>query len=211
MSVVVPLEHDDPHVAVQALLPWFARGQLDADEMSEVQAHLQTCAACRAEYEAERPLQTLMSLPATAPLGGDVEAGLAKMRARINKAEDPARKAQRPARWMAWALGAQGCAIAALLALLVLPHLGEQEQPAYKGLSSPQQSTAAEALIMFRPDASDQRIREVLQAHGAQIVGGPTESGAYRLHLDGGVQALPGLRNEAIVTLAESLGPGAAR
>ena len=71
MSVVVPIEHD-PHQAVQALLPWYARGQLDADEMNEVQAHLHSCPACRAEWEAERPLQTLLSLPAAAP-AGDVE------------------------------------------------------------------------------------------------------------------------------------------
>ncbi len=207
MSVVVPLEHDDPHVAVQALLPWYARGQLDADEMSEVQAHLLHCPACRAELEAERPLQTLLSLPA-AGRSGDMEAGLARMRARI-KAQGHAGHAGRPARWMVWALGAQGFAIAGLLAVLLLPRL--EEAPAYKGLSAAPASATAEALVMFRPDASEQRIREVLQAHGASVVGGPTEAGAYQLRLSGGAQALPGLRAEPVVTLAEPLGPGAAR
>ena len=202
MSVVVPMEHD-PHVAVQALLPWYARGQLDEEDTREVQAHLLHCAACRAEYEAEGPLQTLMSLPATLPAGADVEAGLARMRARI-AAEAPS---PRPARWMAWGLGVQGCAIAVLLVLLAQPRA---EAPAYKGLSAVKAGSSAEALIMFRPDASEQRIREVLQAHGAEVVGGPTESGAYRLRLNAGAQALAGLRAESIVTLAESLGPSAA-
>jgi len=202
MSVVVPIEHD-PHVAVQALLPWYARGQLDAEEMNEVQEHLLRCPACRAELEAERPLQTLMSLPAV-HAAGDVEAGWARMGARLRTETAPAR----PAGWMAWALGAQGCAIAVLLAVLALPHV---QEPAYKGLSAASSGASAEALIMFRPDASEQRIRELLQAHGAEVVGGPTESGAYRLRLSGGVQSLPALRAEPIVTLAESLGPGAAR
>ena len=207
MSVVVPLEHDDPHVAVQALLPWYARGQLDADEMSEVQAHLLNCPACRAELEAERPLQTLLSLPATAP-AGDVESGLARMRARIKADAAPARAP----RWVAWALGGQGLAIAGLLAVLVLPRVMVMSEPAaYQGLSAAPQKATAEALIMFRPDASEQRIRELLQAHGAEVVGGPTEAGAYLLRLHGGNAALPQLRAESIVTLAEPLSPGAAR
>lgn len=205
MSVVVPMEHDS-HVAVQGLLPWYARGQLGDEEMREVQAHLLQCPACRAELEAEQPLQALLSLPAVAPAVGDVESGLARMRARLNA--EPLKVRARVPRWMGWTLGLQGCAIAVLLAWLILPRL-EVEAPAYKGLSAPGPSQQAEALIMFRADASEQRIREVLQAHGASIVGSQTESGAYRLRLPANAQALPALRAEPIVTLVESLQAGA--
>lgn len=211
MSVVVPMEHD-PHVGVQSLLPWYVRGQLDDDEMREVQAHLMQCAACRAELEAERPLQAMLSVSAagTEPSGlSDVEAGLAALQARLApRAVAPALPARLPG-WLGWVLGLQGAAIAALLVLLVLPP--GQPAPAYQGLAASAPRADAEALIMFRPDASEQRIRTLLQAHGASILGGPTESGAYRLRLAGGEAALRALRADPVVTLAESLAPGGAR
>jgi anti-sigma factor RsiW len=205
MSVVVSMEQD-PHVAAQALLPWYARGQLAQAEMQAVQSHLLQCAACRAELDAERPMQALLSLPAAAPAGGDAEAALARLRGRIKAEAAPA--VLRPARWMPWALGLQGCAIAALLVLVVLPR---PEAPAYRGLSAPAQSDGVEALIMFGPDVREQRIRELLRAHGASLVGGPTDSGAYRLRLVGGAPALAALRAEPGVSLLESLEAGARR
>ena len=98
MSIVVPMEHDE-HIAVQALLPWFARGQLGDDEMGEVQRHLLHCQACRNELAAERPMQTLLNVADALPQGGDVEAGLAKMRAQMQRPE----VAPRAPRWMPWA------------------------------------------------------------------------------------------------------------
>lgn len=202
MSVVVPMAQD-PHVAVQSLLPWYARGQLEDEELCEVREHLLQCPACRAELEAERAMQVLLSLPAAAPAAGDVESGLAKMRERLKAA--PTHASAGPPRWLGWALGLQGCAIAVLLVLLILPRI---DTPAYRGLAAPAPGVGIEALIMFRADASEQRIREVLRANGASIVSGPTESGAYRLHLGSDAQVLPRLRADPIVTLVESLQSG---
>ena len=207
-AVVVSMGQDDPHSAVQALLPWYARGQLDAADARDVHEHLLQCPACRAELEAEGPMQALLSVTASAPDHASVEAGLARMRVQMKK------KAQAPAssrsRWWPWALGLQGCAIAVLLTLVVL-QTNVAPPAAYKGLASGEQPGKAEALIMFRADAGEARIREVLKAHGATLVGGPTESGAYLLHLDPSPQALERLRAEPVVTLVESLEPGAHR
>ena len=133
MSVVVTMAHD-PHACVQALLPWYARGQLGDDEMHEVQAHLLQCPECRAELEAERPMQALLSLPQAAPGGGGVEAGLIQMRARLNAGAQAGPAAPRPSRWLGWGLGLQGAAIALLLMLLVQ---SRTETPAYMGMAAP--------------------------------------------------------------------------
>lgn len=208
MNVVVALERD-PHAAALALLPWYGRGQLDDDEMREVQAHLQGCPACRAESEAEQTLQALRRLPPPATaLGaaGDVEAGLARLRARIGErtaaAPRPARLVGAP-RWLGWVLGLQGGTIAVMLLLLIAPR---PDVPAYRVLAAPLPSSA-QALVMFRPAASERQIREALQASGATLVGGPTESRAYVLQLprEGRQEALLRLRRQPIVTLVESL------
>ena len=87
------------------------------------------------------------------------------------------------------------------------------EPAAYRTLAAPAPAATARALIMFKPQASEQQIREALQASGASLVGGPTESRAYVLQLprNGQKEALQHLREQPIVTMAESLEPGAGR
>ncbi|MBW8846406.1 MAG: zf-HC2 domain-containing protein [Burkholderiales bacterium] len=202
MSVVVPMEHDE-HVAVQALLPWYARGQLDGAEMGRVQGHLLHCQACRNELAAERPMQTLLHVAGAPPEGGDAEAGLAKLHARMQ----PRRAESRAPRWMPWALGLQGTAMALLLGLWL--HTGDGE-PAYQGLSAlGSVPVVADALVMFKPGTSEQALRELLQAQGAGVVAGPTETGAWLLRVD--ARGLAALRAAPIVQMAEPLQPGPAR
>lgn len=200
MSVVVPMEHDE-HAAVQALLPWFARGQLGRAEAQQVERHLLHCPACRSELAAEQPMQTLLSVAGALPAGGDVEASLARMHARMQPARP--RAAQAP-RWMPWALGLQGVAVALLLGVLLVARPGE---PAYQGLSAAGAApVVADALVMFRPGTSEQAVRELLQAHKAGVVAGPTEAGAWLLRVD--PRGLAALRTAPIVALAEPLQPG---
>jgi len=201
MSTVIPMEHDE-HVAVQALLPWYARGQLGDAEMADVQRHLLHCQACRNELAAERPMQTLLNVAGALPEGGDVETGLAKLHARMQPAAKPAGR-----RWMPWALGAQGAACALLLGLWLQ---ARQDGPDYQGLSAAGTApVAADALVMFKPGTSEQALRELLQAQGASVVAGPTETGAWLLRVD--ARGLAALRAAPIVTLAEPLQPGPAR
>jgi len=202
MSVVIPMEHDE-HAAVQALLPWYAKGQLAGDESEQVQRHLMHCPACRNELAAEQPLQTLLNVAGSLPETGDVEAGLAKLHARMQPAKP---KAAAP-RWMPWALGLQGAACALLLGLWLHER---QTEPAYEGLSAAGTApVVADALVMFRPGTSEQAVRELLQAHGAGVVAGPTETGAWLLRVD--ARGLAELRTASIVQMAEPLQPGPAR
>ena len=200
MSTVIPMEHDE-HVAVQALLPWYARGQLGDDETSQVQGHLLHCQLCRNELAAERPMQTLLNVAGAPPAGSDVEAGLARLHARMQPVSaKPAR------RWMPWALGAQGAACALLLGLWLQ---ARQDVPDYQGLSAAGAApVAADALVMFKPGTSEQALRELLQAQAASVVAGPTETGAWLLRVD--ARGLAALRLAPIVAMAEPLQPGPA-
>lgn len=203
MSVVIPMEHDE-HAAVQALLPWYARGQLGEDETGQVQRHVLHCTACRNELAAEQPMQTLLNVAGTPLQGGDVEAGLAKMHALMQLAKP---KPARAARWMPWALGLQGAAVALLLALVLAPR---PDEPAYQGLSaSGSVPVVADALVMFKPGTTEKAVRELLQAQGAGVVAGPTETGAWLLRVD--ARGLAALRTAPIVALAEPLQPGPAQ
>lgn len=202
MSVVIPMEQHDEHAAVQALLPWYARGQLGDDEMAEVQRHLLRCADCRNELAAERPMQTLLGAAGGAPAGGDVEAGLARLHARMQP--EPQRQ---PSRWMPWALGVQGAACALLLGLWLQARV---DAPGYEGLSSPHTApVAADALVMFKPGTSELALRELLQAQGASVVAGPTETGAWLLRVE--PRGLAALRVSPLVAMAEPLQPGPQR
>lgn len=203
MTVVVTMEQDE-HVAVQALLPWFARGRLGADETGRVQQHLLHCQACRDELAAERPMQTLLGVAGASPQGGDVEAGLARMHALMQSSPPAAAAAPR---WMPWALGLQGAAIAVFLGLWLHTRMAE---PAYEGLSAARGApVVADALVMFKPGASEQAVRELLQARGAVVVAGPTEAGAWLLRVD--ARGLAELRQAPIVAMAEPLQPGPPR
>jgi anti-sigma factor RsiW len=194
------MEHDE-HAAVQALLPWFARGQLDEVDAAQVQRHLLHCQLCRNELAAEQPLRTLLSAAGDAEVG-DVAAGLAKLHARMQPVAKPAAP-----RWMPWALGAQGCAVALLLGLWLQ---ARQDVPVFEGLSAAGTApVVADALVMFKPGTSELALRKLLQAQGASVVAGPTETGAWLLRVD--ARGLAALRVAPIVQLAEPLQPGPAQ
>ena len=44
----------DSHREAEELLPWYATGQLDADDRALVEAHLSSCAHCQRQLQAER-------------------------------------------------------------------------------------------------------------------------------------------------------------
>ncbi|MDG0853511.1 anti-sigma factor [Roseateles puraquae] len=204
MSVVIPMDNDE-HAAVQALLPWYARGQLDEGERLQVQQHLLHCATCRQELAAEQPMQTLLNVAGAAAPVGDVEAGLARMHALMSPR--PPRAAAPAPRWVPWALGLQGAAVAVLLGVLLTTR---QDPPAYQGLSAAGTApVAADALVMFKPGTSEQAVRELLQAQKAGVVSGPTETGAWLLRVD--APGLAALRQAPIVAMAEPLQPGPGR
>jgi anti-sigma factor RsiW len=204
-----PPTHDE----AQRLLPWLVTGRLDDDERARVQSHLAGCAQCQAELDWERRLQSRY-----AETGGeaDAERGLAALRDQLTpQPRTPlAAVAERPRRWwsalrsaapaLRGVIALQAAAIAALAVGLMVTVAPARDS--YRTLSSPAPTAAAQAVVRFRPEATDAAIRQALQSSGARLVDGPTVSGAYLLRLPADRDAaLKRLRADPAVLLAESL------
>ena len=197
---VVPLD-TDMHHAVQALLPWYLTQRLDSEDVARVEAHLAGCPSCQAELALERRLQAAQPLS----LEGDAERGLARMRELIGANAPRRLPIRRPApRWVFSALAAQFAVIALLTTLLVVSRTGSD---AYRALGAPAAAAAANAVVMFKADATEQQIRAALRTSGARMVDGPTASNAYLLSVpsQGHAAAIARLRAQPAVSLAESL------
>ena len=194
---------DDPHHDAERLLPWYATGQLDAQDAAALEAHLAGCAPCRALLERERRLQgAVASLPLQPDLGWE------KLQRRLA----PAPRDRMPVplftpRWPQ-ALAAFAAAQALLLAGAVMIFRPAPPQADFRTLGAPSTSaTPGNLLIMFRPDISEEELRFTLDRAGARLVDGPTAAGAYVLRVDPARRdaALADLRTRRGVTLAQPI------
>jgi len=197
----------DEHGAVQAVLPWYANGTLDPAERAEVEAHLTDCARCRADLEFQRHLR---ATPAPEAPAGEVDRGWRTLRAQLEApAADetrpmPARDRRSAPRWWPLALGLQAAFVVVLMlasAWLFLPR-----PDAYRTLGGAAAPPAANALVVFRPDATEAEMRRALRTADARVVGGPTVTDAYLLRMPAvDADSLARLRAEPAVARVESL------
>ncbi|HEY2710142.1 MAG TPA: zf-HC2 domain-containing protein [Caulobacteraceae bacterium] len=203
----------DQHEMAQLLLPWFATGRLDAADHARVTAHLRTCAKCQADLRVERRLESEV-----AGLTLDVEEGWAAMRRRLDEplADDVGARLGAAGRaggvrlraaapWMGWALAA-GVALFAVVGWLSPP---APTKALYHTLAAAP-PPAGDAIVMFRPDTSQQAMSEALTWGHARIVDGPTSTGAYVLTVPaaGRAATLAALRRRRDVVMAEPIGDG---
>ena len=200
--------HGDPHAQAQRLLPWYANGTLEDEELTAVQTHLAECAECREDLKAEQALaRQIKTLPS------DVERGWAALRARVQGAPDDQRTASGGS-----LLGRRipmGWAIAASL-MLFIPVLAvslSRPQPLYRTLGSAPAAASGNLVVIFKPDASEQTLRTILMQNGARIVDGPTSTDAYVLHVPGDrrTAALARLKADRNISLAEPIDGDARR
>ena len=215
---VVPLGADI-HSRVQAMLPWYARARLGVDDRASVEAHLAECPRCQAELAWERRLH--VTDDDDADEGHDVERDLAALRVRIAGVETSARPvglATRLARgwrqgpgWVRWALAAQG-ALVVMVAMLSLWGLVDAPSPEqrYRALGAHTVLPAAgggHLIVRFRPDATEQEMRDALRDSDARLVHGPTTTDAYVLTVPAARvhDAVARLRARRAVLLVESL------
>jgi anti-sigma factor RsiW len=109
----------------ELLLHALADGELDAGNALEVEAHMATCGACAAEFEA---IQAVKASLKAAPLAYKAPQGLLdRLDAAIAEAEAPPRR-QRRVGVETWVLSGSGAAIAASFALMVLIPTGASLQ-----------------------------------------------------------------------------------
>lgn len=212
MNEPIPSEQS-PHDEAEELLPWYASGQLDTTDRSRVDAHLASCAHCRNQLEAERRL--IREFQAIVP---EVDSGWERIRRRI-EAPTPARKSRRPwpnpfaEAWAIFSRPAVAALAAAQLAFVVIAGwvLVSLGRPAYHTLGSAPAPAAANVIVMFRADATELDIRNVLRSSGASLVDGPTPANAYLLHVAPKRRelALRKLQSDDSVQLAQPIdGPG---
>lgn len=217
MADIITLR-DEPHLAAEALLPWYVNGQLDPDEHGQLDAHIAGCAECQAALNFE---QSLMREIAALPI--DVEHGWSRMQDRLNA------ERRRPAGgsfgsiagarragpgWFGWAVAAQAALLVAVGGVAMLPRQptpAHRAAPAYHALSAPAVPRAGNIVVIFRPETPERDLRAALVANNAHLVDGPTASDAYVLSvpMPDRASVLTRLRARADVVLAEPTGPGA--
>ena len=197
---------DDLHDQAEELLPWYATGQLEPADRMLVESHLSSCARCQRQLGVERRL-----IEEFHSLEPQIDSGWAMMRSRV------APHAGRPSRiptaigdfWGLLRRPAVATLAAAQLAFVVIAGtaLLSLSHPRYRALGSDSATPTANIIVMFRPDATEQDIRETLKASGASLVGGPTSADAYLLEVPANRRkaALASLQSDDDVKIAEPI------
>ena len=226
---VLPIDGAE-HQAVQLLLPWHGNAMLSASEAVRVEAHVAGCARCQADLAWQARLRMASSTstsasfdaaPAHAPSASFDRRWMA-LRAKLGvdeampastpQLDRPDRSSRRTVSFGWWfALAAQAGLVACFVMAASWQLLPARVEP-YRALGAGVASTAANAIIVFRADATEAQIRAALRAGDARLVGGPTVSDAYLLHLRTTDQTtLARLRAQAGVVRVESLEAEATR
>lgn len=209
------------HQYISRLLPWYVTGHLSLDDHAAVEAHLAICPDCTGDLKSERRLAAHV-----AALEIDVDEGWTRLRAqlgpgygdRFDSLEDlskpPPLKSASPwvvsgaKGWTSWAIATQSLFI--IIGAIFLFRPGPTPIHVYHTLGAAPSDRSANVMVIFRPDASERRIRSILRAGDARLVDGPTESDAYVLHIppherDG---ALLKLRKAPEIEIAEPIDAG---
>jgi hypothetical protein len=184
----------DTHAEAWSLLPWLANGRIAAEEREWVDAHIQSCAECRAELAQQQRVATQMSTDgaARAESGSDEQRSFNKLWARIEASEAAAPAAQavsaggsrapRTVRWLAAAVVVQAVG----LGVLGYAALSGGSAAADKFITvtsvTPRMGLRADApavRVVFAPGASIDTINTLLTHQGLQIVDGPGTAGNF--------------------------------
>jgi hypothetical protein len=199
---ILPLDSEE-HRRARELLPWLVNGTLDALEAAEVREHVARCMVCDDDAAA---LEQLRDTPLDDPASEPVDRGWAAMRRRLDAPRDGRRRGAAERSWWRDGLRVAVAVEAAVIAALVLALFWDRS-PAepYRALGAVPVSEA-DAIAVFRADATQAEMSAALRAAQARIVGGPTVSGAYLLRLpDAEPATLDRLRAEPGVLDVQSL------
>ena len=188
---------DHLHQEVWELLPWYANGTLERQELQQVERHLATCTVCQAELLRCRNMaagvQAIVEV-AWAPSADH----FAQLMARIDAATT--QPSWRKRWWQAccaryrdvcavlqstpltirWTLAAQGTLVLVLAGILVWRTL--LPTGPYHTLSTasrPGLPTPMQLRVVFADDMTAHEIRTLLTHIGGTIVQGPSSVGAY--------------------------------
>jgi anti-sigma-K factor RskA len=194
------------HQDAEELLPWYASGQLAADEQALVERHLASCAECRAQLGFDRRM-----IDEFAAMSPEVDSGWARLRQRIEPRQSFARKIALDAEalWQSLRRPPVAALAVAQLAFVVVAAsvLLSLSRPSYHALGSAPAPASANVIVIFRADTTESQLRGLLRANGASLVGGPTSTNAYLLRVPASSRekALANLQADAHVSMAQPI------
>lgn len=194
------------------LLPWYVNGTLEAGERQAVEAYLEQSAHARDEVELLRQLRQQVKEQEFENSPGEL--GLQRLKREIKQnAEQQKGKADKmTGKVLTVASFWRPLAVAACLAVMVQAGIMVGMNSGLIPTGGDVKTAGKPPAVMqvtFAPNATENDIREVLQAAGASIADGPTALGIYNLRLvdpnaTSVEEALSALRaNDAVVTFAE--------
>ena len=197
------------HEQVEMLLPWYVTGQLDATENAQVDAHIAGCADCALLLAKEWELKgKIASLPTALP-EFKLPKAFGKHRATITSHAWQSTR-QTASRWAAKPLRVAAFAAAQAAMLLIVFQLAQfstEPTAPYRTLSSGEAAGKANAVVMFDANTREAEFRKILIDTHSIIVGGPTESNVYYLHIEPSVRntTLESFRANSRVLLAQPI------
>jgi len=201
-----------PHHDAEELLPWYATGQLEGDELAFVEQHLSSCAHCRRQLAFERRM-----VDEFVGLTPEIDAGWERLRKRIQPQQRATPRESfwdkvandTAALWQALSRPAVATLAVAQLAFVAVAGaiLLSLSQPSYRALGSAPPPQSANVIAMFRADTTQSQLTELLRKNGATLVGGPTSADAFllRVRAQSRADVLEKLRSDPHVLMAQPI------
>jgi Putative zinc-finger len=191
-----------PHQLAAEQIPWYVNGTLEAAAASRLAAHLDGCAQCRGDYEAQ--VRLFEGMQADGTLVFAAEPSFQKLMGRIGDGADartllgdaptPAAPVRSlPPRRRASVGVTQWLAAAMVLEAVGLGygawawHVHTASAAPYATLTSaePSYRSSARVRVVFRSGLSVQGLGVLLRQEGAHIIDGPTSANVYTLGFAG--------------------------
>jgi Putative zinc-finger len=188
----------DTHAEAASLLPWLANGRIAPEEREWVEAHVQSCAQCRAELAAQRVVAAQMNrdgAASPAEAASDEQRSFNKLWARIEASESasnaatgtmgaavPVKRSSPTVRWLAAAVIVQAIGLG-IFGMNSLGH-GNRAPDAFTTVTRVETRVSSPAVrLVFQPEASVATVNTLLTHQGLVIVGGPGISGNFTAEL----------------------------
>ena len=162
----------DPEI--EALLPWYLNGTLDARETRQVERYLRDVSEAREELDWWRSVGRTVSEQGAAPQD---DLGWARLSRRLRQERISPSPPQRTGLWQAVSFAA--CLVIAVQSGFLM--IGANGDPsAFRGAPALEQ---VQIEMTFRPEASAADIKSLLVSIDAEIVGGPDLEGRFLVGL----------------------------
>ena len=169
------------HMQIQELLPWYATGTLNEDDMGAVATHLADCADCTDSVANAIRTAKAFHLSEETPPEADLERREAENFARL-RLTSPAKSVQQHRPRQTLALAAMGLVAALLIGFSLSPQFLEEPFELMSRTNGGTDATVVQ--LLFHPQTSEQDMRLLLLDIDGEIVASPSPKGIYRVRLN---------------------------